>query len=128
MKAKDTELTQKQIDKVDEQGVIDGDIVPYLKAQAALSFKAGRDSFLDDVGNATIPLSEVYEKGRKAGQGDVILESKMGTLTVSSLVKKGRQEVVEWMMGNNSCPLNSYYGVKIIKEEWQAKLDAWGIE
>jgi len=41
VEAKDTELTQKQIDKIDEQGVVDGDIVPYLKAQAEIFFKAG---------------------------------------------------------------------------------------
>ncbi len=28
-------------------------------------FKAGRDSFLDDVGNATIPLSEAHKAGRR---------------------------------------------------------------
>ncbi len=49
---------------------VTGKLNPYstrnLEIDRAI-FKAGRDSFLDDVGNATIPLSEVYEKGRKAG-------------------------------------------------------------
>lgn len=76
------------------------------KAQAEISFKAGRDSFLDDAGNANIPLSEAYDKGRR--------------------------EVVEfvgrylnprfWAKDTNE----PYYTIK--KSEWQAKLKEWGIE
>ena len=41
MEAKDTVMSQREIDIVDERGVVGGDIVPYLNWQAEISFKAG---------------------------------------------------------------------------------------
>ena len=75
-----------------------------LERVREISFKAGRDSFLDDVGNATIPLSEVYKKGEKAGI----------------------KEVVEWIK-ENSFNSESIYALSIWQDAWQAKLKEWGL-
>ena len=64
----------------------------------------------------------------KAGQEDVVLESKMGTLTVSSLVNRGRKEVVEWVEKRLfDAGDEGYMQVSMGKSEWQAKLKEWGI-
>ncbi len=102
IEAKDTVMKGKQLDEFavtwaigDKDDVLLNESV--LEAQAEISFKAGQE--------------------------DVILESKMGTLTVSSLLNKGRREVVEWIKENayNKSPMM----IKTL--EWQAKLKEWGI-
>lgn len=69
-----------------------------IKEAKDIAFKAGRDSFLDDVGNATIPLSEVYEKGTR--------------------------EVVEWINDTDIMIMLSPRK----RRDWQAKLKEWGIK
>ena len=68
-------------------------------AQAQISFKAGRESFLDDAGNATIPLSEACQKGRR--------------------------EVVEFVEAQNLSFAN--YILRIPSEQWESKKKEWGI-
>ncbi len=64
----------------------------------------------------------------KAGQEDVLLESKMGTITVSSLVNRGRKEVVEWIEDNNTTPLGKDdYGYYVWKAKLLAQVKEWGI-
>ncbi len=65
-------------------------------------------------------LQSQAEISFKAGQEDVILESKMGTLTVSSLVKKGRQEVVEWLKEHPRI-------IDELRDVLPNKLKDWGI-
>ena len=88
-----------------------------LKSEEMLRIPAG---FVNIKGT----LKKQAEISFKAGQEDVLLESKMGTLTVSSLVNRGRKEVVDWIEKNNI--LNGVvvqnYG------KWQAKLKEWGLE
>ena len=77
MKAEDTVMDELEMRIVLNKASWESPTIPLsyhtaiAKAQAEITapifFKAGRESFLDDVGNATIPLSEVYDKAYKAG-------------------------------------------------------------
>ena len=78
----------------------DKELKQYLEAQAEISFKAGQE--------------------------DVMLESKMGTITVSSLVNRGRRDVVEWIEGQGQETFRTGYYPS--QEMWQDKLREWGIE
>ena len=75
---KDTVMEEEQIQKLYDwdfwHKINSEGIRAALEFQAEISYKAGRDSFLDDAGNATIPLSEAYKRGyeqcaRDAKQG-----------------------------------------------------------
>ncbi len=64
----------------------------------------------------------------KAGQEDVILESKMGTLTVSSLVNRGRKEVVDWIRENDFYGGVDPVAMMVEQDKLKAKLKEWGID
>ena len=70
MEAKDTVMTEKEVLRIYNEGFDKGNL-KVAQAQAEISFKAGQE--------------------------DVMLESKLGTITVSSLVGRGRKEVVEYL-------------------------------
>lgn len=74
---KDTVMSLEQLNDLEESenivaydpwvGIEAEELRKVAKAQAKITgdiaYNVGRDSFLDDVGNATIPLSEVYKRG-----------------------------------------------------------------
>ncbi len=65
-KARVTEILLDKWSGFDPDFDIDHDVLKLIKeTQAEISYKAGRDSFLDDVGNVTIPLSEAHKAGRR---------------------------------------------------------------
>ncbi len=83
----------------------------------------------------------VAEISFKAGQEDVMLDSKMGTFTVSSLVSRGRKEVVDWIEKaqghltafspedrlSHYCPNCDHTITGVTEYEWQIKLKEWGM-
>lgn len=70
-------------------------------------YKAGRDSFLDDVGNATIPLEAALLVGRRE-----VVELLMTTVDYECEDEDGSPTISFWFA----------------PKEWQAKLKEWNIE
>ena len=101
-KARVTEILLDKWSGFDPDFDIDHDVLKLIKeTQAEISYKAGGDSFLDDVGNVTIPLSEAH--------------------------KAGMREVVEWIKRNDFYNGTDPAGICIKSPMWQAKLKEWGL-
>jgi len=110
MEAKDTVISQKEIDIIDEGGVIDGDIVPYLNRQAEISFKAGLEA------------KEKSSEDRWVEDESFVLGKQAGI-----------KEVVEWIKASGYI---AYKGFpyeddkkvwEVLYSDWQAKLKEWGL-
>ncbi len=100
MEAKDTVMNDGEIIKASGTPVLLQVNRAVAEVQAEISFKAGRDSFLDDAGSVNIPLSEARMAGIK--------------------------EVVDYIE-NNSTYFPRFSEFSIDNTNWRSKLKEWGL-
>ena len=102
MKAEDTEI-KDYVNYRNRDGTGFIQVPELVKAQAAISFKAGQDSVFGSIPENLPPLLETAHRA-------------------------GIKEVVEWVESHSHKMNTNMYGISLERAEWQAQLKEWGIK